>query len=1464
MRHSFNPLARKGAALDEWDLLCSTDQRSASARQSPTVEHDVLSGDREPVYSQAIGSPALTWEEVWLLSYFSEVAYDTGPLWNRAPFNSSSVYQNLRGWWLPSAALLSLDGSDFDGNGYYSVDRLGHELQAFVAYNEDLDQVVISFRGSEPSLEEWGDWAIDLAIPALLEEMASLFDEFVGAVYRFAADRGAQLLVTGHSLGGALAEAVTHRHPDYFGGGAFFGSPGSVDLSSSFDTSRFLHVTRQQDWVGVLLDYAHAAQTFEIDDYDLQIPGILDGHSISRYEAQLRTIAFSPISEFLPLSWDGVAFLDEDGPNSLVVGGEDLNWGHGVDTILFGSHYRDVISVSADVDAIWADGAGGNDSLSGGFGSDRLSGGSGDDELMGGRGSDHLFGGTGYDTAGFGSTRDLYEPLSGFRVRNIVSGEIDFLGVDIERLRFSDGETITLDQFFSPVPPPPPSPPPPSPPPPPPPSPGDDYGNSAAAAHAISSNAALAGRIEVQGDQDWFAVQLQAGVEYGFAMAGGSYGGVSGLASPHLYLRNAAGDLLEHGSPSSTNSIFRFTPSASGTYYLQARAHGDQGTGAYGLAVTPHGTPPPPDDDDEGDSPAPVRLDLDEVETRVLENDASLIYEIEYDGDLTGEIEIGWELIGAGEDPIEDNDVSRMSGTVTLREHDDDGRVTIRINPTHDSVDEGDEQFILRIRVINGDATIRDNDAWGTIVNDDEGRIHPDIDEHSNGFAGATRIVEDTWNRGFITTPGDVDFFAVYLTAGATYRLTVAGDDDNRLDDTDTTDYIRLSDPQASFYDSNFNLVTAGFQTPVNQSTARFEYTVQNSGMYYIAVREDGDNDIGQYFVQADVWIRADDLPGDASSPATMLEGERRYFWNEREGDDDWILVTLEAGQTYSFFALDDSLSHGGYAFPPSLNDEKLLRLLDLDGSVLAEGFGANGNPDNQLTFTATRSGQFFLSVSSPADDGDFGDGEYLVGFDSVAPSPESRGVIYTFSPDRMSDAYFGNPEGASGNVFSSEGVNSDLLQVGGSLGRNWGSALQFDLDSLPLEADAAYLEIYYTGSTGGPDGPPRPGRTMILGAPGSEWSETSVVTDLGEHYFQSWLTAPGAPGWYRIEITELYNAWQDGTLANRGVTLMPGDINGVINLFLSSDHANAALRPRLIVHEREPGEIRGTSAAEFLQGTDRADLLVGLAGDDLLSGARGADTLDGGAGRDFLNGGDGIDLANYARSNAAVRVNLELNEAMGGHAEGDSLINIENLQGSRFDDVLVGNADANVFIGRAGHDTIHGGAGWDAVSVSGVRADYRLYEIDGGFLLKGLDGRDTLTGVEEIQFGDGSSIELLRMYAEDQPMETLPPAPKEPAKAEDVWVTPPPSPGKPDESDPWILPGAGTGKGLGDLPPVLPGPDGEDLIGRWSAFEDLSPHLLRFLLGDPMAMDGRRGLYLEPWDAPAGPLPAADTDWLF
>src|SRR6185369_15136070 len=110
---------------------------------------------------------------------------------------------------------------------------------------------------------------------------------------------------------------------------------------------------------------------------------------------------------------------------------------------------------------------------------------------------------------------------------------------------------------------------------------------------------------------------------------------------------------------------------------------------------------------------------------------------------------------------------------------------------------------------------------------------------------------------------------------------------------------------------------------------------------------------------------------------------------------------------------------------------------------------------------------------------------------------------------------------------------------------------------------------------------------------------------------------------------------------------------------------------------------------------------LVGSAFDDKLTGTSGNNILIGGAGHDILNGGSaGVDTASYATAAKGVIANLgDSTKNIGADdANGDTYVNIDNLTGSSFDDILTGNANANTLTGGDGNDTLDGGAGADAM----------------------------------------------------------------------------------------------------------------------------------------------------------------------
>ncbi len=142
-------------------------------------------------------------------------------------------------------------------------------------------------------------------------------------------------------------------------------------------------------------------------------------------------------------------------------------------------------------------------------------------------------------------------------------------------------------------------------------------------------------------------------------------------------------------------------------------------------------------------------------------------------------------------------------------------------------------------------------------------------------------------------------------------------------------------------------------------------------------------------------------------------------------------------------------------------------------------------------------------------------------------------------------------------------------------------------------------------------------------------------------------------------------------------------------------------------------GDEDDTDENTFLGGEGN-DRLVGTGDDDRLFGGAGNDVLRGGVGRDDLNGGDGRDRADYSGSDAGITVNLSLGEGYFGHADGDRMRDIEAVSGSRFSDLLVGNAENNFLIGGRGEDALYGNGGND-----------RLEGGTGGDTIAGGEGRD-------------------------------------------------------------------------------------------------------------------------------------------
>ena len=147
-----------------------------------------------------------------------------------------------------------------------------------------------------------------------------------------------------------------------------------------------------------------------------------------------------------------------------------------------------------------------------------------------------------------------------------------------------------------------------------------------------------------------------------------------------------------------------------------------------------------------------------------------------------------------------------------------------------------------------------------------------------------------------------------------------------------------------------------------------------------------------------------------------------------------------------------------------------------------------------------------------------------------------------------------------------------------------------------------------------------------------------------------------------------------------------------------------------------------------------------------------GDDTLIGREGSDYLDGGTGIDTVSYniAQTTGAVFVDLASGTAASdGTGSSDTLVSIENVIGSSFNDTLYGSSGANslsglggndTLIGRGGNDILDGGAGIDTADYSGAAGNVSIDLNDGmtgsGTGSDGDGGTDTLVGIENLTGG--------------------------------------------------------------------------------------------------------------------------------
>jgi Ca2+-binding RTX toxin-like protein len=236
-------------------------------------------------------------------------------------------------------------------------------------------------------------------------------------------------------------------------------------------------------------------------------------------------------------------------------------------------------------------------------------------------------------------------------------------------------------------------------------------------------------------------------------------------------------------------------------------------------------------------------------------------------------------------------------------------------------------------------------------------------------------------------------------------------------------------------------------------------------------------------------------------------------------------------------------------------------------------------------------------------------------------------------------------------------------------------------------------------------------------------------------------------------------------------------------------------------------------TTSPILLGGEGADALTGAATEDAVIDGAGADSVAAGGGDDavpnnpgedellagpgddlfisnaaceddVLDGGEGTDNANWANFGSAVALDLETGKAglvgSGGapacaSGQPTALAHLEDLEGSKLDDVLLGDSGSNQLLGRPGADTYHAAAGNDSILANSGDSDAAI-DCGEGFDTAQID-IPTHTATEDFEDPPPTGCEAIHERPPDsfRPPDTPP---------EEEVVPPPPKP-PPDTTPP-------------------------------------------------------------------------------
>ena len=682
-------------------------------------------------------------------------------------------------------------------------------------------------------------------------------------------------------------------------------------------------------------------------------------------------------------------------------------------------------------------------------------------------------------------------------------------------------------------------------------------------------------------DEDWYRIALTAGMTYEFTLGGVARDGMPALDGGYFavvdsdgniyvtergYLAGGSFDISDDPDAPDSGTII-FTPAETGTYYVFAGAYSWDGGqesassgGSYQLQVNEVGA--------DIDAGGPFARTLGDPIASLLAGSHDID---SFNYHLSAGQEYFFALEKDGEAPVKSGTVTIADKTVAINDNSGASAYLFFTAP-----DDGD--YVVSV---GGNGTYR---LTGQAVPDDAG---------VTGTTAAGLAIGDKVT-GFSENTDDVDWYAVNLVAGQTYRFV-----SNSSFGPNLTPALSLVTADGD------TLASSGNPGPWSSELV---YTAVGSDTYFLAAAlETLHASTVPYKISA---MTVDDAQGATPESSQLLAlGEPGYGRGDYggDGDADWFAVNVEEGRYY------DVTRQTIGAWPMQTLD---FHVLDSDGNELA-----HGSWQSAVTLQSPYTGTIYIDVAS------YGLPDYAVRVtlhdmlagvevfgtegDDILVGDEGNDTIGSAGADTMmggegNDVY--EVQVAGDVVTELAGQGTDMVysgMAGYTLPANvenltlaGGSTLGIGngLDNLIIGGSNAYESLI--GGTGSDTLSGGYGNDLLNGGTGADLMAGGWGNDTYQYGSGDTIIEDENAG-----IDTVLSAVADYTL---GYTLE--------NVTLIGSALNA----------------NGNGLNNVMTGNELANVLQGGNGTDTIDGRGGADTINGGGGADVLHGGLGADVFVY------------------------------------------------------------------------------------------------------------------------------------------------------------------------------------------------------------------------------------------